>query len=35
LPGFHDPKSLVSSEARLGRVEPDLARLPEFDDQRG
>ena len=31
---FYDPKTLFSREARLGWVEPDLARLPELSDQR-
>jgi len=30
---FYDPKTLFSSEARLGWVEPDLAKLPELADQ--
>ena len=32
---FYDPKTLFSREARLGWVEPDLARLPELADQPG
>jgi hypothetical protein len=32
---FYDPKTLFSSEARLGWVEPDLARLPELAGGRG
>ncbi len=28
--GFYDPNTLFSREARLGWVEPDLARLPEL-----
>jgi hypothetical protein len=31
---FYDPKTLFSSEARLGWVEPDLAQLPELAGQR-
>lgn len=30
---FYNPKTLFSREARLGWVEPDLARLPELADQ--
>jgi hypothetical protein len=30
-----DPKTLFSREARLGWVEPDLAKLPELAAQRG
>lgn len=30
---FYDPKTLFSREARLGWVEPDLAKLPELADQ--
>ncbi|HEX8064435.1 MAG TPA: hypothetical protein VF535_14625 [Allosphingosinicella sp.] len=32
---FYDPTTLFSREARLGWVEPDLARLPELAAQRG
>ena len=32
---FYDPKTLFSREARLGWVEPDLARLPELAGERG
>ncbi|HEX8307353.1 MAG TPA: hypothetical protein VF645_02915 [Allosphingosinicella sp.] len=32
---FYDPKTLFSSQARLGWVEPDLARLPELAGRRG
>jgi hypothetical protein len=31
---FYDPKTLFSREARLGWVEPDLARLPELTGER-
>ena len=31
---FYDPKTLFSRDARLGWVEPDLARIPEFSRQR-
>jgi hypothetical protein len=30
---FYDPKTLFSRDARLGWVEPDLARLPERCDE--
>jgi len=33
--GFYDPKTLFSSKARLGWVEPDLAKLPEVCGGRG
>jgi hypothetical protein len=32
---FYDPKTLFSREARLGWVEPDLAKLPELAGERG
>jgi hypothetical protein len=31
---FCDPKTLLSREARLGGVEPDLAALPKLAGQR-
>lgn len=30
---FYDPRTLFSRDARLGWVEPDLARLPELADR--
>jgi hypothetical protein len=32
---FYNPKTLFSREARLGRVEPELAPLPEVHGGRG